>query len=226
VILNPKLLSDKTVKELREILEGVVEEGTAKNLKTAYLRIAGKTGTAVISNHGYTGNKKYQASFVGYFPAEAPEYTMIVVVNSPSQGGYYGNVVAGDIFREVADKVYSLSLDMHPIVNSATSENIAPVFNSGSKDDIARLSKMFGLTPPDGTDEWIKLNNSDKKYSTNEIKADIVPDVIGMGLKDALYLLESRGLLVEFKGKGNVKGQSIDAGTKVSKGQKIIIQLS
>lgn len=226
VILNPKVMSDKTVKQLREILDGVVEEGTAQNLKTAYLKIAGKTGTAVISNHGYTGNKKYQASFVGYFPAEDPQYTMIVVVNSPSQGGYYGNVVAGSIFREVADKVYSLSLDMHPIVNDATSQNIAPTINSGSKDDLSRLLKMFGVSMPEPNDEWIKLTDDSKSYIANDIKADIVPDVVGMGLKDALYLLESRGLKVDFKGRGNVKGQSIDAGSKISKGQKITIQLS
>ena len=226
VILNPKVMSDKTVKQLREILDGVVEEGTAQNLKTAYLKIAGKTGTAVISNHGYTGNKKYQASFVGYFPAEDPQYTMIVVVNSPSQGGYYGNVVAGSIFREVADKVYSLSLGMHPIVNDATSQNIAPTINSGSKDDLSRLLKMFGVSMPEPNDEWIKLTDDSKSYIANDIKADIVPDVVGMGLKDALYLLESRGLKVDFKGRGNVKGQSIDAGSKISKGQKITIQLS
>jgi cell division protein FtsI (penicillin-binding protein 3) len=80
------------------------------------------------------------------------------------------------------------------------------------------------VNTPDQNDEWIKL--SDKKYIANEIKADIVPDVVGMGLKDALYLLESRGLRVEFRGKGNVKGQSIDPGSKISKGQRITIQLS
>ncbi len=227
VVLNEKMLSEKTVKQLREILEGVVEEGTAQNLKTDYLKIAGKTGTAVINNHGYTGNKKYQASFVGYFPADAPEYSMIVVVNSPGQGGYYGNVVAGSIFREVADKVYSLSLDMHPSVNATASENNLPTINSGSREDITRLFQMFGTKLPEQTDEWIKLDGSEKpNYIANEIHADIVPDVVGMGLKDAMYLLESRGLKVEFKGRGNVKGQSIDAGSKISKGQKIVIQLS
>jgi len=226
VVLNPKVLSDKTVKQLREILEGVVEEGTAQNLKTAYLKIAGKTGTAVISNHGYTGNKKYQASFVGYFPADDPLYTMIVVVNSPSQGGYYGNVVAGSIFREVADKVYSLSLEMHPIVNDAVSQNIPPVISSGSKEDISALLRMFGVNTPELTDEWIRIAGTDNKYIANDIKADIVPDVVGMGLKDALYLLESRGLHVEFKGRGNVIDQSLGPGSKISRGQRITIQLS
>jgi cell division protein FtsI (penicillin-binding protein 3) len=221
------VLSDKTVKQLREILEGVVEEGTAQNLKTAYLKIAGKTGTAVISNHGYTGNKKYQASFVGYFPADDPQYTMIVVVNSPGQGGYYGNVVAGSVFREVADKVYSLSLDMHPIVNDAASQNIPPVVQSGSREDISTLMNLFGVKVSEQNDEWIKLlQNNSKQYVANDIKADIVPDVVGMGLKDAIYLLESRGMHVQFNGRGNVKGQSIDAGSRISKGEKITIQLS
>ena len=228
VILNQKLLNEKTVKQLRDILEGVVEDGTAQNLKTTYLKIAGKTGTAVISNHGYTGNKKYQASFVGYFPADAPEYTMIVVINSPSQGGYYGNVVAGSVFREVADKVYSLSLDMHPIVNSDVSYFYSPALMSGQREDIVQIYKMIGANISVGPNaEWVKPNNEKVPgYIANEINADIVPDVVGMGLKDAIYLLESRGLRVEFKGKGNVKGQSIDAGSKISKGQKITIQLS
>jgi cell division protein FtsI (penicillin-binding protein 3) len=226
-VINDKVLSDKTVKQLREILEGVVEEGTAQNLKTAYLKIAGKTGTAVISNHGYTGNKKYQASFVGYFPADDPQYTMIVVVNSPGQGGYYGNVVAGSVFREVADKVYSLSLDMHPIVNDAASQNIPPVVQSGSREDISTLMNLFGVKVSEQNDEWIKLlQNNSKQYVANDIKADIVPDVVGMGLKDAIYLLESRGMHVQFNGRGNVKGQSIDAGSRISKGEKITIQLS
>ena len=152
---------------------------------------------------------------------------MIVVVNSPTKGGYYGNKVAGTVFRDVADKVYSLSLDMHPIVNGTVSQNIPPVIESGSREDISTLFKLFGINTPEPNDEWIKLIDSgSKKYIANDIKADIVPDVVGMGLKDALYLLESRGLRVEFTGRGNVKGQSIDAGSKISKGQKIVIQLS
>ena len=225
VVLNPKLFGDKTVKQLRAILEGVVENGTAKNLKTEYLKIAGKTGTAVINNHGYTGDKKHQASFVGYFPADAPQYTMIVVVNAPNQGGYYGNVVAGNVFREVADKVYSLSLNMHPTINQAITETQHPLVKSAAREDITRLYAMFGFGLPDGADEWIKTVD-DKEYITNDIQADIVPDVVGMGLKDALYLLESRGMRVEIAGRGNVMGQSITAGTRFSKGQTISIQLS
>lgn len=226
VVLNDKLFSQGTVKQLQEILDGVVENGTAKNLKTTYLKIAGKTGTAVISNHGYKVNKKYQASFVGYFPADKPEYSMIIVVNSPGQGGYYGNVVAGEVFREVADKVYSLSLEMQPAVNSpAVTENDIPIIKNAAREDIARIYGMFGAQAPAGGDDWM-MASDDHSYVANDIKIDMVPDVKGMGLKDALYLLESHGLRVEFKGKGNVIGQSIDAGTKISKGQTITLQLS
>jgi len=152
---------------------------------------------------------------------------MIVVVNSPSQGGYYGNVVAGSVFREVADKVYSLSLGMHPIVNDAVSQTTPPIIESGSREDINRLLQLFGVNIPEENNEWIKLTaGENNKYIANDIKADIVPDVVGMGLKDAIYLLESRGMRVEFTGRGNVKGQSIDPGSKISKGQKITIQLS
>jgi cell division protein FtsI (penicillin-binding protein 3) len=151
---------------------------------------------------------------------------MIIVVNSPSQGGYYGNVVAGDIFREVADKVYSLSLDMHPSVNNASvTENDIPMIKNAAREDIAKVYKLFGAEAPSGGDDWM-MTSEDNTYVANDIQVDMVPNVKGMGLKDALFLLESRGLQVEFKGRGNVKGQSIDAGTKISKGQKIIIQLS
>ncbi|MFN8309644.1 MAG: penicillin-binding protein [Chitinophagales bacterium] len=223
MVLNEHLLSEKTVKALRDILEGVVANGTARNLKNDYLQIAGKTGTAVISNHGYRGNKKYQASFVGYFPAEKPEYSMIVVVNSPSNGVYYGNVVAGTVFREVADKVYSISLDMHRPVNTGQI-TYAPQVQSAHYYDVEKIYAQFGFAAPAVAGEWVKASG-DKQFAANEMKANTVPDVVGMGLKDALYLLESRGLKVQFEGNGNVRRQSINAGEKINKGSTIKILL-
>ncbi|MFN8276391.1 MAG: penicillin-binding protein [Chitinophagales bacterium] len=224
-VLQPHLLNQRTVRELRDILEGVVENGTAKNLKTDYLKIAGKTGTAVISDKitGYKGHKKYQASFVGYFPAEQPEYTMIVVVSSPSNGVYYGNVVAGSVFREVADKVYSLSLHMHQPMNTAV-PSAAPVVRNASAEDVQQIYALFGGMMPATAASWVKTADG-KAFEANDIREGIVPDVNGMGLKDALYLLESRGLKVEFTGSGNVRWQSIAAGEKVNKGQRIKIML-
>ena len=138
-VIRDTIASATTIQKAKRLLEGVVERGTAENLKTAAYQIAGKTGTAQISQgaEGYKGNGvRYQASFVGYFPAENPKYTCIVVVNSPSNGVYYGNVVAGSIFKEISDKVYATRLDMHPPL-SADSSNCCksgmPYIKAGSK---------------------------------------------------------------------------------------------
>ena len=231
VVLNEKICSEKTIQQLQDILKGVVEEGTATNLKTDYLHVAGKTGTAVIAqgNAGYKngGKKVYQASFCGYFPAEKPEYSMIVVINSPSQNGYYGNVVAGAIFKEVADKVYSLSLEMHQAINKQVAENQIPVVQKGSAYDLTSIYNFFGIKTNAVSSEWATASTNGKQIALaeNEIESNIVPDVTGMSLKDALYLLESMGMRVSVIGRGSVMKQSVMAGDKLSKGMSINIEL-
>ena len=231
-VVKEKICSEKTIQQLREILSGVVEEGTATNLKTDYLHVAGKTGTAVIAQgkNGYNGSGKkiYQASFCGYFPAENPEYSMIVVINSPSQNGYYGNVVAGTIFKEVADKVYSLNLDMHESINKQLArENKLPLVSKGLSSDIKTIYAFLGTKVNDVQSEWVTASNTNNKIllAENEMQSGVVPDVTGMTLKDALYLLESMGLKVNVVGKGNVVKQSVAAGTKILKGEQILIEL-
>lgn len=229
-VLNEKMCSQQTVKQLREILDGVVENGTAKNLKTDYLHVAGKTGTAVIAqgNHGYK-KRVYQASFVGYFPAEDPQYSMIVVINSPSVNGYYGNVVAGSIFKEVADKVYSLNLDMHPAINKQLlAENNIPLVNCADAKDLKSIYKFFGVNVSGINGEWANTSVTGKNVTLagREVENGIVPDVTGMSLKDALYLLESMGMKVNVVGKGMVVHQSVTPGEKLSKGTPIVIELT
>ena len=228
VVVKDKVLSEHTLKQLREILEGVVQEGTAENLKTDYLHVAGKTGTAVIAqgNQGYR-KRIYQASFCGYFPAEAPQYSMIVVINSPGTNGYYGNVVAGSIFKEVADKVYSLSLDMHSAINKTIAHSTVPVMQQGNADDLRHIYQFFGLQLNAETGEWARVNNDGQHLmlAENDFANGIVPDVTGMGLRDALYLLESMGMKVSVVGKGIVRSQSITPGTRIQKGMMITVQL-
>ncbi len=229
-VVNEKICSEQTDKELRAILEGVVENGTAMNLKTDYLHVAGKTGTAVIAQ-GNQGYKKriYQASFCGYFPAENPQYSMIVVINSPGTNGYYGNVVAGSIFKEVADKVYSLSLDMHQAVNhNLTAENNIPSIQKANAGDLSSIYKFFGVKVNGAVSGWATANVNDKgvSLSENEIANGVVPDVTGMTMKDAIYMLESMGMKVNISGMGSVRQQSIEPGTKIIKGNTITIQLS
>ncbi len=234
-VINNSICSKKTIKMAKEMLEGVVEEGTAKNLKNSRYKIAGKTGTAQIANakYGYKSDSKvsHQGSFVGYFPADNPKYTCIVVVNAPSKNVYYGNLVAGPIFKEVADKVYASSIQIHDQLD--TKEHLAisriPYAKEGSYDDLSKVYAALNIkTSQEGVSpEWAKVSTGEKevKVYKKRIPEIYVPDVTGMSIKDALYILENKGLSVQFSGNGVVKKQSISPGEKMIKGKNIILEL-
>ncbi len=234
-VINNSICSKKTIKMAKEMLEGVVESGTAKNLKNSRYKIAGKTGTAQIANakYGYKYDSKvsHQASFVGYFPADNPKYTCIVVVNAPTQNVYYGNLVAGPIFKEVADKVYANSIQIHDELD--TKEHFAlsriPYAKDGYYNDLSKVySELDIKTSHDGVNpKWAKISTSDKevKVYKKKIPEIYVPDVTGMSIKDALYILENQGMRVRFTGNGVVKTQSILPGEKLIKGEKITLEL-
>lgn len=233
-VIKDKICSESTVKQLRKMLEAVVEEGTATNVKNPYYRIAGKTGTAKIldKEFGYKQKTAYQASFCGYFPAENPKYSCIVVISSPSSGLYYGSKVAAPVFKEVADKIYATSFDMHPEVNAAKKiiSNNYPEKFKGYSGDMALIKKSIalkGIKTNEDT-EWVEVKNHQGRNIAEGMKITdkSVPDVTGMGLRDAIYLLESNGMKVKIVGKGVVRKQSVEAGTILQKGQEIIIELS
>lgn len=224
-VASRKILNETTVAELREILEGVVEQGTAMNLKTSYLKIAGKTGTAKIAqkNKGYS-EAIYQASFCGYFPSQDPQYSMIVVVNSPSAGGYYGNVVAGSIFREVADKIYATDLQFDLLKEDSSSLNQVKPFIAKSKaSDVERIYSSLGFKVEVPETQWVQASNG--QYKVFALKENLMPDVRGMSQRDALYMLESIGLKISFSGKGFVSNQSILPGEAIKKGQHVKLDL-
>jgi len=235
-VINNSICSKKTIEMAKEMLEGVVEEGTAKNLKNSVYKIAGKTGTAQIANdkYGYKYESKvsHQASFVGYFPADNPKYTCIVVVNAPSQNVYYGNLVAGPIFKEVADKVYANSIQIHDEIQ--TTENLAisriPYSKDGYYADLAKVYAALNIKTihNETTPLWAKVNTGDKevKIYTKKIAPIYVADVTGMSIRDAIYILENQGMNVQFSGSGIVKKQSILPGGKIIKGEKIILELA
>lgn len=241
VALNEKIARDDVLREIRKMLEGVVDSGTATNLKSAHFRIAGKTGTAQIAsgNAGYKVNGvSYQASFVGYFPAEAPRYTCIVVVSSPSQKGYYGNVVAGPIFTEIANKLYGNRLDMQDAtqlavldsVRRSTGPRTPMTFAGNSRDLIAAAQALNVPVNVTGEGEWVNTQATDSAVVANprNIPGDavgMVPNVLGMGLKDALYILENRGLKVRIVGSGMVKKQSLQPGSRCFNGSAITLEL-
>ncbi len=235
VTLNDRICSDATLQQIRSVLEGVVDSGTAVNLRSAHFRIAGKTGTAQVASDkaGYKVNGvSYQASFVGYFPAGAPKYTCIVVVSSPSKRGIYGNVVAGPVFTEIANKIYSNRLEMQTTLAQTDSVFHTPISFGGNRADL--LTVLDGLNIPvqaQGDGEWAGTQATDSVVvvSSRAVPAegtDMMPNVMGMGLRDAMYILENHGLRVRLTGSGMVKRQNPAPGTRPLKGSTVTLELA
>lgn len=228
--LNSKICSNKTLSQLRLLLEGVVENGTAKNLKSAYYQIAGKTGTAVILKDGRY-EKKYITSFVGYFPAHAPKYSAIVLIKNPRGIYQYGNSVAGPVFKDIADNIYARDINIHQAMEKKrlNEPGVFPTLRAGKQEELTMLSNELGVSNHSATEEeWIKVakNGNAVVWKKNMVIKDHVPDVIGMTFRDAIYLLEKSGLRVSYEGKGRVAEQSLSPGTRISKGNKIYLRLS
>jgi cell division protein FtsI (penicillin-binding protein 3) len=233
VIVN-SIASRSTIRKVRDMMEGVVQHGTATNLKNADYRIAGKTGTAQIAmdKRGYRQGSRisYQASFVGYFPADNPLYSCIVVVNAPSNGVYYGNIVAGSVFREISDKVYATTFfrDYRPEDRKELTAS-APEAGNGFRGDINKvlgdLDVRFKRT---SKEDWVATRESGDtiRLVGVEIKKGLVPDVRGMSLRDAIYLLENAGLKVRYSGKGRVLRQSPEHGARVWEGSVVSLDMN
>ncbi len=240
-VISEQMVKKSTVQKAKKMLEGVVKNGTGKGLKITAFNVGGKTGTAQIAKagkkgYGEIGNRDYQASFVGYFPADKPLYTCIVIINSPSNGIYYGGLVAGPVFKEIAEKVYSTSVDfLEPINNK---QNLLTKFPASIKSQnnemIVALNALKLKNKSDANDNnYVSRNLNDSirisLQSNNlesQLKKGIVPNLNGLSAKDALFLLENSGFHVKLFGMGSVKKQSIEAGQKFNKGDKITLILS
>ncbi len=221
-VIAESICSMQTIKKAKLLLEEVVLTGTAIQLKKSQFTIAGKTGTAqIVQGNGYN-KTNYQASFAGYFPADKPMYSCIVVIYSPGIGGYYGATVACPVFKEIADKVYALNIDMHEeLVRSADSLYAGmPKVKAGRTSPTVLAEKKLEIPHKAPESGWQTSNNEELIPSEDKI-----PNVVGMGLRDALYLLESQGLQVKPVGRGAVIRQSINPGSSLQKGQQIIIEL-
>ncbi|RYG12611.1 MAG: penicillin-binding protein 2, partial [Chitinophagaceae bacterium] len=147
-VINNKICSDETLSKVKAMLEGVVTNGSGKQVVYNPLyKIAGKTGTAQVAdaNLGYKAKKQYQASFVGYFPADKPKYSMIVVINDP-KGAYYGALVSGPVFREVADRIYASDVNMYNKVEEHFAGNtVAPEAKAGQSKATKKVYNAFGI---------------------------------------------------------------------------------
>lgn len=233
-VINPAICSPSTIAKAKRMLLGVVEKGTATNLKNPVYKIAGKTGTAQVAmnNKGY-GNKggsvQYKGSFVGFFPADDPKYSMIVVINNPKRSKYYGALIAGPVFREVADQLYARHPGIHFTAAKDTVYPLMPPSKGGKRKDIEHLYGALGMTAisPIPNALWARplvIGNS-VSLNPQPVTQGVMPDVTGMGLKDAVYLLEKNGLKVTVRGKGSVVRQSILPGQEVSRGEEVLLEL-
>ncbi len=237
-VFNPQVVVDKVadssaIAQLRACMEEVVLSGTAKHIKSPFYAIAGKTGTAQVADKGirYTDGV-YQGSFVGYFPADRPQYTIAVVVRtSPGSSAYYGGTIAAPVFRMIADRVFANSKGWDgPLDSIAKTGDKKLVAQQTTGRKYNTLLKYAGVKVdvPAGNELMQLTADSNKKITIESAKVyeGYVPDVSGLGLKDAVYLLEKEGMQVQVKGKGKVQLQSVAPGSRIYKGQKIILQLS
>lgn len=229
-VINPSICSKETLGKAQALLKGVVEKGTGRNLRNPYYTLAGKTGTAVIANEnkGYTsgGAKKYQASFCGYFPAEDPKYSIIVVIVGP-QGAFYGGSVAGPVFRGIADKVYASYLE--PASDSIPPYNEVPLVKPGLKEDVVLFTQELGFKTQS---QNMMAERVTVAYDTMTVYISgvtdtpgLLPDVIGMGAGDAVFLLEKSGYKTKTNGFGRVFRQSPSPGMPCTKGELITLEL-
>jgi cell division protein FtsI (penicillin-binding protein 3) len=228
-VLNKRICSDKTLNRLKLLLEGVVENGTAKNIKGTHYRIAGKTGTAQILEKGHY-TRKYITSFVGYFPAHEPKYSAIVLIKNPRGWYQYGSSVAAPVFKEIADNIYSRDINLHqPMdIKKFAVQEVLPVIRAGNQQELTLLCNELGISNHSQTEEeWVRStrNGSGVNWKKAQASKELVPDVMGMTFRDAIFLLENSGLHVTYEGKGRVVKQSLTAGGRIGKGSRIYIKL-
>jgi len=231
IVINERIASENTISTLQELLKGVVENGTAKSMSKLGFSVAGKTGTAQISQGSSGYNKKnYTATFVGYFPADDPKYSCIIVVSNPRGKKYYGGSVSGPVFKEIAEKVYATRLGVTDEVGGYEADCNA--FTSASMvyfDDFLNYCNNENVAFVDNVQDnkWVSVEQTADNVFVNavEMEENKVPDVKGMNITDAVYVLESMGWKVKFEGYGKVKSQSVKAGTELRKGSVINLVL-
>lgn len=230
---DPKVVIDQiakstTIRDAQKLLKLVVEEGTGKELQSDIVDISGKTGTARVNYTEKDADKIYNASFAGYFPSLSPKYSMIVIIYNP-KGKVYGSSAAGPAFKNMAERISILTDKIaryqEPL---AMVESSLPEFNAGYSSDFRKVFDYIGLDyKVKKQARWVEVDPYEHQMliDRKNIKKSLVPNVKGMGARDAIYVLENLGLHVGVEGVGKVKSQSISPGEKVN-GQNIKIYLN
>lgn len=229
-VLNPSLCSEETLGKLQSMMKGVVKSGTATNIYSEKYTSAGKTGTCKL-NYWVKGSNEYQSSFAGYFPADNPKYSCIVVVNKPDASkAYYGNLVAAPVFSEIRNHLYSRQVRNFENLEVEAAPVQYAMESVGHVEDLEMLSDALDkdFKTADSNAEWVEaeMNRKQILIADRTFAGNNMPDVRGMSLKDAIYILENKGLKVEFLGFGKVKKQSIKPGQSIKKNTLVKLNLS
>ncbi|MDR2882437.1 MAG: PASTA domain-containing protein [Alistipes sp.] len=234
-VINPAIASPRTIAALAESLAGVVDEGTATVLRNPYYKVAAKTGTAQQGHYGGGLGQEYLATMVGYFPADRPRYSCIVSIwtrRGSWSDTYYGSTLAGPVFKAIADRVYVTRWDLQPDAAGVNPRiDTPPRIKGGPERDVHRVAGELGIRTAGRARRRDWVTTSPGTDSTTIAVARIdnaegqVPQVVGMGLKDALWAIESRGLHASFTGRGRVEAQHPGAGESVRPGATVTITL-
>jgi cell division protein FtsI (penicillin-binding protein 3) len=228
IVLKEKAFSAATAAAVTNMLVQVVDHGTAKEIRSENYKIAGKTGTSWL-NKGIGGyneenNKQFQASFAGFFPANNPEYTIVVVVNNPKSGKYSGAQIAAPIFKNISDRIYSTHIKVQPALDVASLPQVPGILKGDlqkTKLVLIELGISSKVLPSDsGVITKVGYIESTKEAHSLNLKPVMVtpgfmPDLKGMGLRDALKILSELGLKVNYVGYGRITEQSPAPNTKI-----------
>lgn len=234
-VVNPKICSDTTLEQIQNILQRVVSHGLAKPAGSKQFSVSGKTGTAQISQGkaGYkAGGTSYLVSFCGYFPSEAPKYSCLVSIQGP-KGSPSGGLQAGSVFSRIAERVYAKHLNSDLAQAKDSTSVLIPDIKDGDISEAAYVLRELHVNSNSANISgkqkpiWGKATTTEAYAELKEMQlsAKHIPNVRGMGAKDAVYLLESQGLRVRIWGVGKVISQSIPAGSYAHKGQTITLTL-
>ena len=226
---DKRLCSEETIKKIQTMLRGVVSHGTGTNINSNLYNISGKTGTAQKLIDGKYMPGKYYTSFAGYFPSDKPKYSAIVIIDTPQGSGanytLYAGKVAAPVFKEVADRIYAYDLSIQRPVQDTLPEKSKDLKWAGKASDLKVIGKQLKLSPvPEGADYATGsiINNGKSHFKALSVSGKEVPDLQGLPMRDALYILENKGYRVSFKGNGKVVEQSLPPGINKT-GEKTIL---
>ena len=231
VVLNSAICSQKTLKNCQTMLKGVVENGTGKHyVKSDLVKIAGKSGTAQINQGGYYNYEQLNTTFVAYFPADRPKYTLLVWINKPKIHKS-GSAAAGVVVKKIAEEIYKIDYQMHNkqyVVNKIKHKYTTPFVSKGFDFSTYPLLQKIDMPFKVSGKKLVSASvvNDTLIFRGVKVKRGKMPDVRGMNLQDALFMLGNMGLKVNFKGSGFVKKQSLPAGKDIKKGQSVTLTLS